>query len=45
MLITLLIFIGSIIVLVGLHEAGHFFYAKLSGVLVKELAIGFGPRL
>ena len=45
MLITLLIFIGSIIVLVGLHEAGHFFAAKLSGVLVKEFAIGFGPRL
>jgi regulator of sigma E protease len=44
-MITLLIFIGSIIVLVGLHEAGHFFAAKLSGVLVKEFAIGFGPRL
>ncbi len=44
-MITLLIFIGSIIALVGLHEAGHFFAAKLSGVLVKEFAIGFGPRL
>ncbi len=44
-LITLLVFIGSIIALVGLHEAGHFFAAKLSGVLVKEFAIGFGPRL
>ena len=45
MIITLLIFLGSIIALVGLHEAGHFFAAKLSGVLVKEFAIGFGPRL
>ena len=45
MIITLLIFIGSIIALVGLHEAGHFFAAKLSGVLVKEFAIGFGPRI
>jgi regulator of sigma E protease len=44
-MITLLIFLGSIIALVGLHEAGHFFAAKLSGVLVKEFAIGFGPRL
>ena len=45
MILTLLIFLGSIIALVGLHEAGHFFVAKLSGVLVKEFAIGFGPRL
>jgi regulator of sigma E protease len=45
MLITLLIFFGSIVALVGLHEAGHFFAAKLSGVLVKEFAVGFGPRL
>ncbi len=44
-MINLLIFLGSIIALVGLHEAGHFFAAKLSGVLVKEFAIGFGPRL
>jgi regulator of sigma E protease len=42
---TILVFLGSIIALVGLHEAGHFFAAKLSGVLVKEFAIGFGPRL
>ena len=42
---TLLVFLGSIIVLVGVHEAGHFLAAKLSGVLVREFAIGFGPRL
>jgi len=42
---TILVFLGSIIVLVGVHEAGHFLAAKLSGVLVKEFAIGFGPRL
>jgi len=45
MIFTLLIFIGSIIVLIGLHEGGHFLAAKLSGVFVKEFAIGFGPRL
>jgi len=45
MILTLIVFFGSIVGLVGLHEAGHFFVAKLSGVLVKEFAIGFGPRL
>ena len=45
MIITLLVFLGSIVALVGLHEAGHFVAAKLAGVLVKEFAIGFGPRL
>ena len=42
---TLLVFLGSIFVLTGLHEAGHFFAAKFFGVYVKEFAIGFGPRL
>lgn len=42
---TLLTFVGTILVLVGLHEAGHFFVAKAFGVYVKEFAIGFGPKL
>jgi len=45
MIVTFLVFIGSIVALVGLHEAGHFIAAKLSGVFVHEFAIGFGPRL
>ncbi len=44
-MITLLVFLGTIIVLVGVHEGGHFLAAKLLGVYVKEFAIGFGPRL
>ena len=44
-MITLLLFLGTIIVLVGVHEGGHFLAAKLLGVYVKEFAIGFGPRL
>jgi len=44
-MITLLIFLGTILVLVGVHEGGHFLAAKLSGVYVKEFAIGFGPKL
>lgn len=44
-MITLLVFLGTIIVLVGVHEGGHFLAAKLLGVYVKEFAIGFGPRI
>lgn len=45
MILTLLLFAGTILVLVGIHEGGHFFAAKLAGVYVKEFAIGFGPKL
>jgi len=45
MIVTLLVFLGSIFVLTGLHELGHFLAAKAFGVYVKEFAIGFGPRL
>ncbi|NLL88058.1 MAG: RIP metalloprotease RseP [Firmicutes bacterium] len=31
--------------IVFFHELGHFLVAKLSGVLVYEFALGFGPRL
>ncbi|MDR1253610.1 MAG: M50 family metallopeptidase [Oscillospiraceae bacterium] len=43
----LLIFIGilffSLIILI--HEFGHFFTAKLSGVRVNEFALGMGPKI
>lgn len=32
-------------VMVMVHECGHFFAARLTGIPVKEFAIGFGPRL
>lgn len=32
-------------VMVMVHEAGHFFAARLTGIPVKEFAIGFGPKL
>ncbi|MCK5827893.1 RIP metalloprotease RseP, partial [Candidatus Bipolaricaulota bacterium] len=44
-MITFLVFSASIMVLVGLHEAGHFFVARAFGVYIKEFAIGFGPKL
>ena len=31
--------------LVAIHEFGHFFTAKLSGITVHEFAIGMGPKL
>jgi len=44
-MISFLVFAASIMVLIGLHEAGHFFMARAFGVYVKEFAIGFGPKL
>lgn len=37
--------IGLIVFLILVHELGHFFAAKLSGVRVEEFGIGFPPRL
>ncbi|WP_017813714.1 RIP metalloprotease RseP [Paenibacillus shenyangensis] len=31
--------------IVTVHEWGHYFFAKRAGVLVREFAIGFGPKL
>jgi regulator of sigma E protease len=32
-------------ILITVHEAGHFFAARLMNIPVREFAIGFGPRL
>lgn len=45
MWITILIFIAILVVLVLVHEIGHFLVAKLNGVKVQEFAFGFPPRL
>lgn len=42
---TIIIFIIILLVLVLIHEAGHFFAAKFSGVKVDEFAFGFPPKL
>ncbi len=42
--IDLLIFIGALVVLIILHEFGHYAAAKLLGVEVEEFGIGFPPR-
>ena len=42
---TVLIFIIVLGVLVLVHEAGHFFVAKKSGMKVEEFGFGFPPRI
>jgi regulator of sigma E protease len=44
-LFGLLAFIGLVIVIVGIHEGGHFSVAKAVGVRVLEFNIGFGKKL
>lgn len=40
-LYTILVFF----IIIGIHEWGHMFFAKRAGILVREFAIGFGPKL
>ena len=42
---TLILFILMLGVIVLIHEAGHFFWAKKCGVYCYEFSIGFGPKL
>jgi membrane-associated protease RseP (regulator of RpoE activity) len=37
--------IAGIVAMVMLHEAGHYFVAKRSGMKVTEFFLGFGPKL
>lgn len=41
--ILVFIFIFGVIVVV--HEFGHFYFAKKAGILVREFAIGMGPKI
>lgn len=41
----LLLFIAILVLIVMLHELGHFATAKWSGMKVTEYFVGFGPRL
>ena len=40
-----LVVVSSFVVMLVLHELGHFVVARLSGMQVTEFFIGFGPRL
>ncbi len=45
LLSTLLPFFGVLLVLVIVHELGHFITAKLAGVTVEEFGFGYPPRI
>lgn len=40
--IWFLIIFGTIVIV---HEFGHFFFARKSGILVREFSVGMGPKL
>lgn len=42
---NLVVFLLVLSFLVFIHELGHFLFAKRAGILVREFAIGFGPKL
>jgi membrane-associated protease RseP (regulator of RpoE activity) len=44
-LVWIVSFVALIVLVVGVHEGGHFVVAKASGIRVDEFAIGFGPRV
>ena len=45
MLETLAVFVFVLLVVVVVHEAGHFLVAKAVGVYCKTFSVGFGPKL
>lgn len=45
MITTIIAFIIIFGILVFVHEFGHFFFARKSGILVREFSIGMGPKL
>lgn len=45
MITTIITFILVFSVLVIFHEFGHYYFAKKAGTLVREFAIGFGPKI
>ncbi len=45
MILTILIFVIILGLLVFVHEFGHFYVAKRSGMLVQEFGFGFPPRM
>lgn len=42
---TLLVFLVIFSIIVVIHEFGHYYFAKRSGILVREFALGMGPKL
>ena len=45
MLLSIIAFIVAIVILVGIHEFGHFWVARRCGIKVLQFSIGFGKPL
>ena len=42
---TIITFLIIFSLIVAIHEFGHFYFAKKAGILVREFALGMGPKL
>ena len=42
---TIIVFLIIFSIIVVIHEFGHYYFAKRAGILVREFAIGMGPKL
>ena len=42
---SIIVFLIIFSVVVVIHEFGHFYFAKRAGILVREFAIGMGPKI
>ncbi len=43
--LSMLVVVAAIVIMIFLHELGHFIMARRAGMLVTEFFIGFGPRI
>ncbi|MHB1137920.1 MAG: M50 family metallopeptidase [Microthrixaceae bacterium] len=43
--LSMLIVVAAIVIMIFLHELGHYVMARRAGMLVTEFFIGFGPRI
>src|SRR5438093_9928249 len=43
--VGVVLFVVAILVVVLVHESGHFAFAKAFGIKVEEFFVGFGPKL
>ena len=45
LLVNILLFVIILTVIIGLHELGHFYFAKKAKILCFEYSIGMGPAI
>lgn len=44
-ILSIILFIIILLILITVHEFGHFIFARIFGVYVKEFSLGFGPKI